>query len=113
MLARDLWPGQRAVGRRFMIGQGSPDQEVTVVGVIRHLRLRSLVEDLTPQIFIPYAAWLRTPMAFVLATDADPAELIPAVHATVGAFVCGSSLACFVPALRASAISLLDVDRGR
>src|SRR5919109_1430852 len=86
MLARDLWPGQRAVGRRFMIGQGSPDQEVTVVGVIRHLRLRSLVEDLTPQIFIPYAAWLRTPMAFVLATDADPAELIPAVHATVGAF---------------------------
>jgi putative ABC transport system permease protein len=83
MVARDLWPGQRAVGQRFYLGQGTPEGAAMVVGVIRHLRIRSLVEELTPQIFVPYASWLRTPMAFVLATDEPPATLVPKVQAVV------------------------------
>jgi predicted permease len=83
MLAHDLWPGQRAVGRRFMLGQASPDREATVVGVVRHLRMRSLVENLTPQIFVPYASWLRDPMALVIASDREASELVPKAQAAI------------------------------
>jgi putative ABC transport system permease protein len=85
MLARRLWPGRSALGQRFLIGQASPDRRVSVVGVIRHLRLRSLVEDLTPQIFIPYRLWQRSPMAYVVRTDRDPSALAGDVRAAVAA----------------------------
>ena len=85
MLARRLWPGRSAIGQRFLIGQASPDRRVSVVGVVRHLRLRSLVEDLTPQIFIPYRLWQRSPMAYVVRTDRDPAGLAADVRGAVAA----------------------------
>ena len=81
MLARDLWPRGRATGQRFMLGQASPDQEAIVVGVVRHLRIRSLVEELTPQIFIPFGSWLREPMAFVVTTDDEPVAFLPKAQA--------------------------------
>ena len=58
---------------------------MSVVGVVRHLRLRSLVEDLTPQIFIPYRIWQRNPMAYVVRTDRDPTALAADVRAAVAA----------------------------
>jgi putative ABC transport system permease protein len=85
MLARRLWPGRSALGQHFLLGQASPDRRVSVVGVVRHLRLRSLVEDLTPQIFIPYRLWQRTPMAYVVRTDRDPSALAGDVRAAVAA----------------------------
>ena len=75
MLARRLWPGRSAVGQQFLLGQAAPDRRVSVVGVVRHLRLRSLVEDLTPQIFVPYRLWQRSPMAYVVGTDRDRPRL--------------------------------------
>ena len=83
MLARRLWPGQTAIGRVFLVGQGEPDWRVTVVGVIRHLRLRSLVEDLTPQVYIPYQHWQRTPMTYIVRSDRDPAALAADFRAAV------------------------------
>ena len=70
-LARRLWPDQSAVGQLLLIGQAAADRRVTVVGVIRHLRQRSLVADLTPQIFLPYRLWQRNPMAYVIETNGD------------------------------------------
>jgi putative ABC transport system permease protein len=86
LLAERLWPGQGAIGQRLRIGQASPDRAGTVVGVVRHLRLRSIVEDLTPQIFVPYRFWQRSPMAYVVRTDRDPASLTPEVRNAVAAF---------------------------
>ncbi len=86
MLARRLWPGRSALGQHFLLGQASPDRRVSVVGVVRHLRLRSLVEDLTPQIYIPYRIWQRSPMAYVVRTDRDPSALAADVRAAVAAF---------------------------
>jgi putative ABC transport system permease protein len=85
-LARHLWPGRRAVGQQFLLGQASADQRMTVVGVVKHLRLRSLVEDLTPQIFLPYRLWQRSPMAYVVRTDGDPSSLASEVRTAVAAF---------------------------
>jgi predicted permease len=86
LLARQIWPGRSAVGQEFFIGQASPDRRVSVVGVVRHLRLRSLVEDLTPQIFIPYRLWQRNPMAYVVRTDGNPPGLAAEIRAVVAAF---------------------------
>jgi predicted permease len=86
LLARQLWPGRSAIGQHFLMGQASPERQVTVVGVVRHLRLRSLVEDLAPQIFIPYRLWQRTPMAYVVRTDEYPPALAADIRAAVAAF---------------------------
>ena len=61
------------------------DRAGTVVGVVRHLRLRSIVEDLTPQIFVPYRLWQRSPMAYIVKTDRDPASLTADVRSAVAA----------------------------
>ena len=75
-------PAQSALGRQLYVRLGS--EKVTIVGVVRHLRLRSLVDDLSPQIFVPWALVQRNPFAFVLGTSvADPSLLAPQVRAAV------------------------------
>ena len=86
MLARRMWPGRSALGEPLATDPGStgvPDVRVTVVGVVPHLRLRSLVHDLTEQIFFPQALAQRTPIAYVLRTERDPSALAAEVRATV------------------------------
>ena len=84
-LARQLWPNEKAVGQSLLVGQAAADRRVTVVGVIRHLRQRSLVADLTPQIFLPYRLWQRNPMAYVIETSGDPSALVAHVKSAVTA----------------------------
>jgi putative ABC transport system permease protein len=86
LLAGRLWPGRSAVGQPFRLGQGDPDRRVTVIGVVRHLNIRSLVDDTLPQIFVPFALWQRNPMAFVVQTHTEPAALVPDIRATVSGF---------------------------
>jgi hypothetical protein len=85
MLARQLWPGRSAIGQHLVIGQASPEFSVSVVGVVKHLRIRSLVEDLTPQIFLPYRLWQRSPMAFVINVErgVNPGALLSDVRTAV------------------------------
>jgi predicted permease len=78
-LARLLWPGRSALGQTLYVNVGD-SQQPTVVGVIRHLRLRSLVEDLLPQIFVPWQLAQRNPMAFVVGTTGDPLAIAQAVR---------------------------------
>jgi putative ABC transport system permease protein len=86
MLARRLWPGGPAVGREFLAGQGTPELRMTVVGVVRHLRLRSLVDDLTPQIFIPFEKWQRNPMTYVVQSPRDASGLTADIRAAIASF---------------------------
>jgi predicted permease len=84
LLARRLWPNQSALGRQLYVRAGG--EKVTVVGVVRHLRLRSLVDDLSPQIFVPWALVQRNPFAVILATSvADPSSLAAPVRTAVTA----------------------------
>src|SRR6185503_18938971 len=82
-LARQLWPNRSALGQQFVTNVGS--KNVSVIGVVRHLRLRSLVDDLTPQIFVPWQIVQRNPMAYVVRTDGNPLTLAATVRATVSA----------------------------
>jgi predicted permease len=83
-LAKQLWPGRSAIGQQFAM-QGIPRLMTTVVGVVRHLRLRSLVDDLTPQVYVPWPSSQRNPMAYIVRTDRPAADVAPDLRAAVGA----------------------------
>ena len=86
LLAGRLWPGRSAVGQHFLIGQGEPTRRVSIIGVVRHLNLRSVVDDLIPQIYVPHRVWQRSPMAFVVRTDGSSPALVDDVRRAVAAF---------------------------
>jgi putative ABC transport system permease protein len=79
--AERLWPNQSAVGRQFVANY--LPSKVTVVGVVRHLRLRSLVDHLAPQIYVPWRLAQRNPTAYVIAADRDPGSLTADVRAAI------------------------------
>jgi predicted permease len=85
-LARRMWPNGSAIGQRLLVdpfSTGVPDMRVTIVGVVRHLRLRSLVDDLTEQIFFPQRLVGRNPIAVLLRTAGDPEAIAADVRAAV------------------------------
>ncbi|HEX6737162.1 MAG TPA: FtsX-like permease family protein, partial [Vicinamibacteria bacterium] len=87
-LARRAWPGQSPLGRRLLTDPGSrgvPDVPVTVVGVVPHLKLRSLVTPSPEQIFYPQRLVQRNPMAYVVRSGRDPSALAAEVRAAVTA----------------------------
>ncbi|MDH5805185.1 MAG: ABC transporter permease [Gemmatimonadota bacterium] len=65
--ARHFWPEDRAVGKMVRIG----DSEVTVVGVARNAKIRSLGEAPRDYIYFPYEQRTRTFMTVVAKTDND------------------------------------------
>jgi predicted permease len=91
-LAGELWPNQRAVGRQISTSVSGMNADVggntarlTIVGVVPHLRLRSLVEDFRPEIFVPWRIAQRNPMAFVLDTNRESASLAADIRTAIAA----------------------------
>jgi len=85
-LARRAWPGERAVGKRIAAdprSTGHPVHWATVVGVVRHMRHRSLLENLTDQVYFAERQIQRNPMAYVVKTTGDPAALAATVRQIV------------------------------
>jgi predicted permease len=86
LLASRAWPGASPLGRRLHVDPGSsgePDTWVTVVGVARHVRHRSLVERLNEQVYFPLSQAFRTPVAYLVRTSGDAAALAPSVRAAI------------------------------
>jgi len=84
-MARRVWPGQPAVGRRILdIGSGSAD-EIEVVGVVSDTRDIALDEAPAERIYLAYAqaAW-STPFLVVRGAG-SPDALLAAVRAEVRA----------------------------
>ena len=85
-LARRAWPGESAIGKRIASDPASTGHAVywaTVVGVVHHLRHRSLLEDLGDQVYFAERQIQRNPMAYVVRTSGDPARLSGAVRQLV------------------------------
>jgi predicted permease len=86
ILARRLWPGRSAVGQRLAVDSGSngnTDKMVTVVGVVRHSRQYSLMEDGREQVYLPWRQFRWSPIAFVVRASGDPVALAPAIRRVV------------------------------
>jgi ABC-type lipoprotein release transport system permease subunit len=87
VLARSAWPGERAIGKAiaidpFVTGRTENRVWATVVGVVRHMRIRSLVEDLTAQVYMPIRMVPR-PASYVVKTEGDPGALVGAVREVI------------------------------
>jgi ABC-type lipoprotein release transport system permease subunit len=75
LLAKRAFPGENPIGKRISLNpEFNRRTWMTVVGVVRHMRLRSFVEDLSDQIYLPIRQSTR-PTSYVLRTTGDPAAL--------------------------------------
>jgi predicted permease len=87
-LARSTWPGESALGKRIdaqhMTRTGTPFEFVdsVVVGVVEHVHSHSLIKEVRPQIYSPFAQNTRGgfPQTFVLRTNVPPQSLVSAVR---------------------------------
>jgi predicted permease len=85
-LAQTLWPGGSAVGERFLIRAVTPEPEwVEVVGVVEHERADDLAADGMEAVYFTERYLGSFGGTWVVKAGADPAALIPAVRAEVGA----------------------------
>jgi putative ABC transport system permease protein len=81
-LARRFWPGESPIGKS--LGFGCEDGLCrTIVGVVGDVRQESLVDDLRPEIFLPYRQFPINGMTLMARSDADPAKLTAAIRAQV------------------------------
>ena len=77
-VAAATWPGDDPVGKRIKFGgPESPEQWMTVVGVVAETRYRELAKP-RPTLYLPAAQFLITAQMFVLRT-ASPIELVSAI----------------------------------
>lgn len=63
--ARDIWPGEEVLGRRFRFG-GDEAPFVTVVGVVEDVKNQLLTEEARPFVYIPLAQRYRPHMSVVV-----------------------------------------------
>jgi predicted permease len=80
-MAKRIWPGQSALGKRFRVEKDGPIIEI--VGVTGDIQYFSLGETPKPFLFRPYAQWYRSSFTLVLHTSVDPASLSGAVRSAV------------------------------
>jgi len=74
ILARQLWPGESALGKRINASDSpkGPYQFerdwLVVVGVVRHVQCHTLTATVRPQIYVPYQLAPRPSMSMVIRT---------------------------------------------
>jgi putative ABC transport system permease protein len=86
VMAKDFWPGENPIGKRFRMGQGGPTL-YTVVGVVAGIRYAGLqgelrsemyrVENQAPKDSVPFM------MRIVMRTQGDPTALTSAIRSAV------------------------------
>ena len=84
-LARRLWPGQDALGKRIRVGFVRPNEPwSTVVGVVGEVKQLALSDETRPAIYMPLSqaprSFLLRNLNFVVRTDGDPASAAAAIR---------------------------------
>jgi ABC-type antimicrobial peptide transport system permease subunit len=73
-LARRSWPGTSALGKRIAVDPsvtGHPNVWATVVGVVRHVRHRTPIEEVREQVYFSERQVQRNPMVYLVRSSAD------------------------------------------
>jgi len=92
-LAKERFPGQNPIGKRFKNPGGDSDGHgvaktpdwVTIVGVARDMRYANLRDDPPPQFFLPFAQQTEVggSMNYLIKTRVDPESLVPLLRRVV------------------------------
>lgn len=86
ILARQLWPGDDALGKRLNVSvspKGPFQFErdwVVVVGVVRHVQCHTLTAVVRPQVYVPYQLAPRPSMSLVIRTSQPVPDIANAVR---------------------------------
>jgi putative ABC transport system permease protein len=85
-MARRLWPGEDAVGKRFKFGPPeSRNPWLTIVGLARDMRRQRLEREPMPQVFVPVAQDPQRGMELLVKSAGNPLALADAVRREVRA----------------------------
>ena len=86
--ARQMWPGQSAIGKR--LSSAHPDGLSTVIGVVADVRLGGASQAAPPTFYVTFAqleerawAWTRRSFFVLARTDGDAARLAAAIRRVV------------------------------
>jgi putative ABC transport system permease protein len=84
-MARGLWPGESAIGRRvkFPGSEKHPQPWRTVVGVVRDVKQYGLDRDDKMQLYLPEQQYPTSGMTVVMRTSSDPAGMTNALRGAV------------------------------
>jgi len=84
-MARRIWPGENAVGKRIAPGRIRTDADwMQVIGIVKDVRQFDLIVDPKPQMYLSYRqAVFFPPEDLVVKTDVDPASMAAAVRKAV------------------------------
>lgn len=83
-LVRELFPNTNPIGQRLHVMLRQPSSW-EIIGVVKDSKYRSLGEDSTPYIFLPYLQNPQPAMALHVRTSGNPGELAAAVRREVQA----------------------------
>ena len=93
-IARAMWPGQDAIGKRLLCCEGSEDdpRAKTVVGVVGNVRAAGPGAEVPNEFYLPAAqipeeswSWIQRTMTLVARTDGDPVLLATPMREAVRA----------------------------
>ena len=83
-MARTLWPGENALGRRLKVGNYDRVAPwLTVLGIVGDTRQSGLTSPLRPQVYVHHVQDPSDHMAVVLRTTGDPLLLVAPTRAAV------------------------------
>lgn len=83
-MAEMLWPGESAIGKRFVVGTESREAR-EVVGVVKTGKYRSLSEDPRPYIYYSMTQSRPGNMSLIVRSSVDPRGLVGAIRGQVEA----------------------------
>jgi hypothetical protein len=81
-LAEEIWPGEEAVGKRLTISW-TDDPSVEVVGVVGGVRHQGFDEEVSAEIYLPFAQSPEGLATFVVRSAAPPETVLPALREAV------------------------------
>jgi predicted permease len=87
-LARDLFPGQDPVGKRFIAGRPDPTKEpawITIVGVVDDTRMYGLANPSRLEIYRPLAQTAPDEMDLMVKSRLEPASLTASIRGVLAA----------------------------
>jgi putative ABC transport system permease protein len=84
--AKQRWPGQSAVGKRFKLGQSDSDSPwITIVGVSRDIKQFGVRERTTDVIYLPFAQSPPRTATILVRAAGDPSALVGPARSAIGA----------------------------
>jgi putative ABC transport system permease protein len=85
-LASRTWPGQDPIGKRIKQGwPENPGEWRDVVGVVADIRFDGVIEEITMQVYMPFAQQPPGDFALLVRTTVDPRSIAGAAEAAVAA----------------------------